>query len=224
MSCSLPQGIAGVFLEGCCPPGHHKCSLVWHCKLVLYTAVTEQSWWHPFCTSLRGDIIIIFASSFCVLVLCSSSPNTPWHSRRPWVTSSLFFHHLDLSSFVLSPGVQLCIPEWTRWLWSAVIWLFALQPFWNKAKELHSPERVSYWCLEGTPAQQYLVQSWAGMRDLTVQTPTGGVHRLYNERKGGWLWRESALLYKDKIQHQLMNLSQTNGNAISWNNDERATR
>lgn len=90
MSCSLPQGIAGVFLEGCCPSGHHKCSLVWHCKLVLYTAVTEQSWWHPFCICLRGDIIIIFASSFCVLVLCSSSPNTPWHSRRPWVTSSLF--------------------------------------------------------------------------------------------------------------------------------------
>lgn len=39
-----PQWVAGVFLEGCCPPGHHKCSLAWHCKLVLYTAVTEQSW------------------------------------------------------------------------------------------------------------------------------------------------------------------------------------
>lgn len=81
---------------------------------------------------------LVFASLFCVHVLYSFSPSTPQHSSCPWVSSSLISS--ILSSFFSSPGVQLCIPEWTRWLWSAVIWLFALQPFWIKAKELYSPE------------------------------------------------------------------------------------
>lgn len=142
-----------------------------------------------------------------VLTIHSGPPPKPSFGAVPE-------YHLPSFPLASSPGVQLCVPEW---LWSAIIWLFALQPFWNKAKEVKfSWEGVSHWCLQGTPAWRFfffLVRSWARKRDLTVQK-----HWCWNPRTLLWhtLKWESALRERRRDWAPTDEFV-TNGNETSMN-------
>lgn len=197
-----------------CPRGHYKCSLAWHCTLVLYIARLLNSHGEiPVCTLATKRENVHY-------VLVGFSPNAANFLSSTFHNIRIIPEYLHsypppslASSFDSSPNVQLRIPELTWWLWSAVIWLFALQPFRKKAKEF-----FLYWSLKARHPCSLVFGTVLGRNvGFTVRTLDWRIHELH------WgAWGAVSLIIQRRDSAPTDEFL-TRRNAVSWNNDTQAT-